>query len=334
MKLVIQIPCYNEESTLPATLADLPRAIDGVDAIEWLVIDDGSDDATAQVAHEHGVHQVVRFSANRGLAAAFRVGLQAALEMGADIVVNTDADNQYAGEDIARLVAPIVGGHADVVVGDRGIWRHPEFSFAKKCLQALGSRIVSELAGVRVPDVTSGFRALSRQAALRINVLSDYTYTHETVIQARHAGLKLTSVPIRINPQTRSSRLFGSPAGYIARSAPTILRIYALYQPLKVFLLLALVPLLAGVGLGTRFLWAYAQGAGGGHVQSLILAAVLLNLSFVLAMLGVLADLVGFNRRLMERVLVRMRTGDSSKTAPSEHRLSRTEPNDDRLGSG
>ena len=307
MKLVIQIPCLNEEKTLPATLSDLPRSIEGVDTIEWLVIDDGSTDRTVEVAREHGVHHIVSFRVNRGLASAFRAGLHASLERGADIIVNTDADNQYRGDSIQALVRPILEGKADIVVGDRQIWQHPEFGFARKCLQTIGSRVVGQLASTVVPDVTSGFRAYSREAAIHLNVLSDYTYTHETIIQAGLDGLSIVSVPVEVNPAVRPSRLFDSVPSYLRRGGVAILRIYTFYRSLRVFFCMAAVPFLAGCALSIRFLYFYFTGRGSGHVQSLILAAVLLNLSFVLFILGVLADLVGFNRRLIEEILVRVR---------------------------
>ncbi len=312
MKLIIQIPCFNEEETLPATLADLPRAIPGIDEIEWLIVDDGSTDRTVEVAKAHGVRHIVGFTTNLGLASAFRAGLNTCIERGADIIVNTDADNQYAGADIAKLVQPIIEKKADIVIGDRQIWQHKEFSLPKKVLQKLGSRVVSSLAETEVPDVTSGFRAYNREAAHRVTVLSDYTYTHETIIQAHSKGLTIASVPIGVNPKTRDSRLFGSPLSYIRKSAPVILRIYTLYQPLKVFTLLAFIPFVCGLFLGVRFLVYKHLGEGDGHVQSLILAAILLNLSFVLMVLGILADLIGFNRKLIDEAVLLLRHNKSA----------------------
>jgi glycosyltransferase involved in cell wall biosynthesis len=304
MKVIIQIPCLNEEATLPETLADLPRELEGVDRVEWLIVDDGSTDRTAEVARELGVDHIVRFPANRGLAAAFRAGLRASVEHGADIIVNTDADNQYRGEDIAKLVAPIVGGWADMVIGDRQIWKHPEFGFLKKCLQKFGSWCVSRLAGTDVADVTSGFRAITRDAALRMNILTEYTYTHESIIQAGQNHLSVVSVPIRVNPQVRPSRLFTSIPSYVRRSGATILRIYTVYRPLKVFSLLALAAFVPGLILGLRFIYfEYVVDKSGDYIQSLILCALLLNLSFIFFVLGALADLIGFNRRLLQELL-------------------------------
>ena len=320
MKLIIQIPCFNEANDLPAALADLPRAIEGIDTIEWLIIDDGSSDGTAEVARAHGVHHVVQFTANRGLAAAFRSGLQRCVELGADIVVNTDADNQYQGADIERLVRPILDGEAEMVIGERPIWEHQEFNYLKKCLQKLGSRVVSRLARTPVPDVTSGFRAYTRDAAMRLNVLTDYTYTQETIIQAGLKGMQIRSVPIRVNAKRRPSRLFRSIPDYLCSSGQTILRIYTVYKALRVFLALALIPFGAGLLLGVRFLYFYFSGQGGGHIQSLVLCAVLLNLSFILFVIGVIADLIGFNRRLLEEILLYTKKSTLSADEDSERR--------------
>ncbi len=307
MKLIIQIPCFNEESTLPHTLADLPRSVDGVDQVEWLIIDDGSTDRTAEVAKAYGVDHVVSFSSNRGLAEAFKAGLQSSLERGADVIVNTDADNQYRGDNIVKLVRPVIEEKADMVIGDRGIWQHNEFGFVKKCLQKLGSSFVSHLSQVKVPDVTSGFRAYSRDAAMKLNILSQYTYTHETILQAGLHNFKITSVPVQVNPKTRPSRLFRSIHSYLRQSAATIFRVYTLYKAFRVFTLLALVTFLAGMGLGGRFLYYYFTGDGSGHIQSLILCAVIFNLSFILFVIGVIADLISFNRRLLEDLLIRVK---------------------------
>jgi glycosyltransferase involved in cell wall biosynthesis len=308
MKLIIQIPCLNEEATLPETLADLPRQMEGFESVEWLVIDDGSTDATADVARECGVDHLVRFTSNKGLAIAFQAGIDTALKLGADVIVNTDADNQYRGEDISRLVAPILARRADVVVGDRKIREQDEFSYMKRFLQLWGSWVVRQASGTDVPDVASGFRAYSREAALRLNVVSRFSYTLETLIQAGKTDLAVAHVPIRTNPKTRESHLFGSTAEYVRRSVGTILRIYAMHEPLRVFLSLAAVVGLGGLILFGRIAWFYFTHPGPtGHVQSLIVAAVLLVFAALLVVLGVLADLVRANRVLAERSLHRIR---------------------------
>jgi len=306
LKLVIQIPCLNEEATLPATLADLPRALPGIGTIETLVVDDGSHDRTSDVAHAHGVTRVVRFPVRRGLARAFATGLMEALDMGADVIVNTDADNQYRGEDIARLVAPIVEGRADMVIGDRQVEAIGHFSPLKKWLQKTGSWVVGRLAHVKVPDTTSGFRAYGREAALRLTVVSDFTYTLETLIQASQKSLHTVSVPIRTNAVTRPSRLFHGMGSYVERSIRTMLRLYVIYQPLRIFLGLSAVFLGLSLVLLGRFLYFYFTLGGSvqtGHVQSLIVSGVLAIIGFLLLALGVLADLTAMNRRLMEEIL-------------------------------
>ncbi len=308
MKLIIQIPCYNEEQTLPQTLGDLPRTLPGVDQIEVLVIDDGSDDGTAQVARHLGVEHVVRLRRNRGLAHAFVVGLEHAVRLGADVIVNTDGDNQYRGEDVARLIAPILNGQADIVIGDRGVGTLAHFSPGKRLLQRLGSWVVQQAAGVRVPDATSGFRALSREAALRTLVLSNYSYTLETLIQAGARQMAVAYVLIRTNPQTRPSRLMRGLPHYLGQSAQTILRTYTLYRPLRVFFSLGLLMIGGGVLLGLRFLYFFfIRGGATGNVQSLILAAVLLIVGFQTCLIGLIADLIGFNRKILEETLYRLR---------------------------
>ncbi|HET9062837.1 MAG TPA: glycosyltransferase family 2 protein [Candidatus Binatia bacterium] len=307
MKLVIQIPCYNEAETLPATLRDLPNSVPGIDSIEVLVIDDGSDDGTAAVARANGVKHVVRAPDNQGLARAFAAGLDYALKIGADIIVNTDGDNQYRGGCIAKLVAPILHHEAEVVVGNRNPARLGHFSFIKRRLQALGSSIVRGLSGTNIPDVTSGFRAFSREAALRMNVVSEFTYTLETVIQAGIKQLAVTHVDIDVNPVTRPSRLFPNIRSYLVRSAVTIVRIYALYNPLRVFVLIGGALLLGGLGIGIRFTVYYFLDGGAGHIQSLILAAVMLITGFQAILFGIIADLVGSNRRMIEDALLRIR---------------------------
>lgn len=308
MKLVIQIPCLNEEATLPGTFADLPRRLPGVDVIEVLVIDDGSTDRTSEVARSLGVSRVVRFPARRGLARGFEAGLREALAMGADVVVNTDADNQYRGEDIAKLVEPILAGRADMVVGARPIGEIEHFSPLKKLLQRLGSGVVRALSRTDVPDATSGFRAYSREAALRLTVLTDFTYTLETLIQAGQKGLTIAHVPIRTNAKTRESRLFRSMRSYILRSLGTMFRVWVLYQPLRFFLSIAAVVGAVSLALFARFAWLYFTVEGPtGHVQSLLVAGVLAIIAMLVAALGVLGDLIAMNRRLLDEIVVRER---------------------------
>lgn len=307
MKLFIQIPCYNEAETLPKTLADLPKEIDGIDEIELLVIDDGSTDDTAQVAREHGVHHLVRFNKNKGLAKGFMAGLDACLRLGADIIVNTDADNQYKGSCIKDLVQPILRGEADVVIGDRNTNDIEHFSWSKKKLQKLGSWVVRQVSDTNVPDATSGFRAWSREAALQMNIVSQFTYTLETIIQAGKKDLAITHVGIETNPKLRESRLFGSNWSYIKKSMSTIARIYAMYEPLKTFAYIGAIIFGAGFLVGLRFIFFYLSGNGGGHIQSLILAAILLIVGFQVIIIGLLADVIGSNRQLIENVLYRVR---------------------------
>jgi glycosyltransferase involved in cell wall biosynthesis len=307
MKLVIQIPCLDEEVTLPETLAALPRSLPGIDEIAVIVIDDGSTDRTAEVAARAGADEVVRFPNHQGLARAFAAGLDRALQLGADVIVNTDADNQYSADDIPALIAPILRGEADVVIGDRDPAKLAHFSLPKRALQWLGSWIVRQLSGTRVPDATSGFRAFSRSAALRLNVLSDFTYTLETVIQAGKKQLAVAHVPVRANPTRRPSRLFSGTSHYIRRSMSTLVRIYALYEPFKIFTIVGATLITVAVAIGLRFLWYYVQHGGAGHVQSLILAAALLIIGFLTMLIGLLADLIGRNRQLLEDVLLRVR---------------------------
>lgn len=307
MKLIVQIPCLNEESTLPAVVRDIPSAIPGVDRIEVLVIDDGSTDRTAEVARELGVKHIVRLRRNRGLAAAFSAGLDACIRLGADIIVNTDGDNQYAGADIPRLIQPIIDGDADIVIGDRQVDSIPHFSPIKKRLQRLGSRVVSRAANVDIPDTTSGFRAMSREAALRLHVISDYSYTLETIIQAGTQRLALAHVPIRTNPRLRESRLMRGVMSYLGQSAQTIVRIYAMYRPLKVFLSAGAGLLLGGLALSLRYLYFMARGEGTGHIQSVIVAAILLIAGFQVMLIGLVADLISINRRLSEDILLRIK---------------------------
>jgi glycosyltransferase involved in cell wall biosynthesis len=307
IKLIIQIPCYNEAATLPATLEALPRQLPGIDQIEYLVIDDGSQDDTAQVAAAHGVHHVIRLNPHRGLAAGFVAGLDACLRNGADLIVNTDADNQYNAEDIQQLIAPILSGQADIVVGDRGVASLKAFSPVKRFLQRLGSWVVARASGLNTPDATSGFRALSREAALHTLVLSEYSYTLETLIQAGNRGVAVAYVPVRTNPTTRPSRLIRSIPHYLTYSGSTIVRAYTMYRPLRVFTSLGSVLILAGLALAIRFLYFYLIGQGAGHVQSVILSAILLIIGFQILLIGLLADLISGNRKILEEVLYRLR---------------------------
>ncbi|HEX4033344.1 MAG TPA: glycosyltransferase family 2 protein [Solirubrobacteraceae bacterium] len=326
MKLIIQIPCKDEAEQLPATLADLPRQLPGFDAIEVLVIDDGSTDETIAVAREHGVNHIVRLTNNKGLASAFQAGMDAALKLGADVVVNTDADNQYRGEDIARLVEPIVAGQADMVIGDRDVVSIEHFSPLKKRLQRLGSSVVRLASSTNVPDTTSGFRAYNREAALQIMIVSRFTYTLESIIQSGKQLVAIDHVPIRTNPQSRPSRLFPSMWSYVRRNAVSIFRIYAQYEPLRVFLSAAALLLLAAVGVWIRFVVAYADGKGSGHVQSLILGAVLFNAGVVVAALGVIGDLLSAQRTMMQRTHERVRRIELHLGIPPSHYESLSPP--------
>jgi glycosyltransferase involved in cell wall biosynthesis len=307
MKLIIQIPCWDEEDQLPATLADLPRQVAGVDVVEWLVIDDGSTDRTVEVAREHGVDHIVRLTNNKGLAAAFQAGLDASLKLGADIIVNTDADNQYNAGDIPKLIAPIVNGKADMVVGARPIDSIEHFSPVKKRLQRVGSAVVRRASQTTVEDTTSGFRAYNREAALQVQVVSKFTYTLESIIQAGKMTVAIDHVPIAINPKTRESRLFPSMWAYVRRNGVSIFRIYALYEPLRVFTAAAAVLGVGALALWARFVISYVDGNGGGHVQSLILGAVLFIASVQLAALGVVGDILAGNRVINQRTLERVR---------------------------
>jgi glycosyltransferase involved in cell wall biosynthesis len=308
MKLIIQIPCLNEEHVLPTTLAALPREVEGFDVVEWLVVDDGSTDGTSRVARECGVDHIVRFNANKGLAVAFQAGLDAALKLGADVIVNTDADNQYRASDIPKLIAPILAHQADIVVGDRNVRDHEEFSTSKKVLQRWGSWVVRRASQTDIPDVTSGFRAYSREAALRLNVVTRFTYTVETLIQAGRSDLTVTHVAIRTNPKTRESRLFRSVRQYVARSIGTILRISVMYEPLPAFLLPAAVVGTAGLVLLGRFgLFYFTEPGPTRHIQSLIVGAALLIFAVQLVLLGVIGDLLRSNRIISERTLQKVR---------------------------
>lgn len=300
MKLIIQIPCYNEAETLEIALNDLPKKLDGIDQIEYLIINDGSKDNTVEVAKKWGVHHVVNFKQNKGLAKGFMAGLDEALRQGADIIVNTDADNQYCAADIAALIAPILEGKADYVVGARPIDQTEHFSFVKKKLQHFGSWVVRKASNTDIPDAPSGFRAMSREAAMRINVVNDYTYTLETIVQAGRERIPITSVPIRTNEELRPSRLFSSIWGYVKKSMLTIIRAYIMYKPLKCFSYLASVPMLVGLIYAVRFIVAYIMGSGDGHIQSLILGCMLIILGFLTFMIGLMADIIAANRKILE----------------------------------
>jgi glycosyltransferase involved in cell wall biosynthesis len=308
MKLIIQIPCFNEEAQLPETLSHLPREVEGFDTVEWLIIDDGSSDATIATAKAHGVNHIVRLTNHKGLAAAFQAGLDAALKLGADVIVNTDADNQYEGGDIPKLVAPIVRGEADMVIGDRGVDSNEHFSHSKRRLQRLGSWVVRQASSTEVPDTTSGFRAYNREAALQMQVVSKFTYTLETIIQAGKLLVAVDHVPIRTNPKTRESRLFPSIPAYIRRNGLSIFRIYSQYEPLRVFWGGALIAGVAAMAFFVRFLIDFITGGGvAGHVQSLIFGAVLFNAAMLLGALGVIGDLLSAQRIMLQRTFERVR---------------------------
>lgn len=305
-KLIIQIPCYNEEETLLTTLNDLPEAISGIDEIEVLVINDGSTDSTAQVAATWGAH-VYEIKPNKGLANAFRNGLAEALRLGADIVVNTDADNQYCAKDIEKLVKPILAGEADIVIGARDIFAINEFSFFKKVCQKLGSAVLRLLSSTKVEDAPSGFRAFSKHAALTLNVFDNYTYTMETLLQANAKGLKLVSVPIRVNPKLRESKLMKNIFDYMYKSMKTTIRMFIVYRPFRFFITIAGIMGMIGLILVLRFLYFYLGGNGNGHVQSLIFAAVFLISSLQLGIIAIVGDLLSINRKLLEDIQVRIK---------------------------
>ena len=306
LKLIIQIPCYNEAATLPVTLATLPREVPGVDCVEWLIIDDGSEDDTARVAKDYGVDYVVRHARNLGLARAFLTGLDASLQLGAGVIVNTDADNQYSAKDIPALVAPIIDGRAEIVVGARPIESIEHFSPVKKLLQRLGSWAVRVASNTDVADAPSGFRAISAEAARRLMVFTDYTYTLETIIQAGQKNMAITSVAVHVNPDLRSSRLVRSTWYYVRRNMVTIVRIFMIYRPVRFFGYFGSALFSIGVLIGCRFLWYYSRGHGNGHVQSLILAAIFLGMGFQTCLVALLADLCAANRRLIEDVRSRV----------------------------
>ncbi|MEA3375836.1 MAG: glycosyltransferase family 2 protein [Chloroflexota bacterium] len=320
MKVIIQIPCYNEEETLPQTVGDLPRELPGVEEVEILVVDDGSRDRTREVAEELGVDHIVRLKQNQGLAYAFMVGLEAALGNGADIVVNTDADNQYRGEDVERLIEPLLKGEADIAVGDRGVSGVEHFPPLKRLLQRWGSWVVERAAGIAIPDATSGFRAFTRETAMRLTVLSDYTYTLETLIQAGARRMAVTYIPISTNPQTRESRLMRNVPHFLTVSAITILRFYAMYRPLRLFLGLGGGMIAGGAVIGVRFLYYFLTGPGTGKIQSLILAAILTIVGFQVCLIGLMADLVRLNRKMLEEVMYRVRRVELEPGRVGHHR--------------
>jgi len=314
MKLVIQIPCHNEADHLPDTLASLPDAVEGVDEVEVLVVDDGSEDGTAEVAREHGVDHLLILPRRQGLAGAFKAGLEEALRLGADVIVNTDGDNQYEGADIPKLVVPVLEGRADIVVGDRDAGTLPHFSFLKRRLQRLGSWMMRKLSGTDVADAPSGFRAYSREAALRLNIMTTFTYTLETLIQAGKTGLVVEDVPVRTNPTERRSRLAPTMGHYLAQAGGAMVRAYALYEPLKVFTVVGVALMGVGFLLGVRFLYFFVTQGAAGNVQSLILAAILSIVGFQLLCVALLSDLLAGNRKLLEEMLYRQRKRDLGPT--------------------
>ena len=307
MKLIIQIPCLNEELTLPETLKDLPKSIDGISDIEVLIIDDGSSARTVEVAKEHGVQHILSLTNNKGLAKAFIYGINHALQLGADIVVNTDADNQYFGEDISKLIQPILNKRADIVIGDRQVETIRHFSPFKILLQKLGSWTVRQLSGTTIPDATSGFRAYSKEAALQMNVISDFTYTVETIISAGNKNLAIEHTPVRTNKKLRESRLFPSMQVYLRRTLVTMLKVYSMYQPLKVFTIAGGITFLVGFMIGCRYLFFFFQGQTEGHIQSLILSAIMLTVGFQMIMMGISAELISVNRQLLEDIQLRIK---------------------------
>lgn len=313
MKLIIQIPCYNEAETLEIALNALPKHIDGIDTIEYLIINDGSKDNTVEVARKWGVHYVVNLRRNKGLAKGFMAGLDACLRNGADIIVNTDADNQYYGDDIEKLVRPILNGETDIVIGERPIDATEHFSPLKKKLQHFGSWVVRKASNSDIPDAPSGFRAYSREAAMRLNVVNEYTYTLETIVQAGRDKIAMTSVPIRTNAELRPSRLFSSMFGYVKKSMLTIIRAFMMYKPLRFFTILGAIPLVLGILLGIRFLVFLFQGAGGGHIQSLILASLLIMIGIQTVIVGLQADVIAANRKILEDIQYHVRKMDYDK---------------------
>ncbi len=321
MKLIIQIPCYNEAETLEIALNDLPKHIDGIDEIEYLIINDGSKDNTVEVAKKWGVQHVVNFKQNKGLAKGFMAGINECLRQGADIIVNTDADDQYCGEDIEKLVRPILDGKADIVIGERPIDQTEHFSPLKKKLQHFGSWVVRKASNTDIPDAPSGFRAYSREAALQLNVVNEYTYTLEQIVQAGRRKIAITSVPIRTNGELRPSRLFSSMFGYIKKSMLTIIRAYIMYKPLMFFVTVGCIPFLLGVILGVRYLVLLAVGAGTGNIQSLILCSLLIMIGVMTWVLGMLADTVAANRKIIEDIQYHVRKVDYDLEAKENSKM-------------
>lgn len=315
MKLIIQIPCYNEENTLPITLKELPRKVPGFTKVEWLIINDGSTDNTVEVAKKHGVDHIVSFSKNQGLAKVFTAGLEACVNLGADVIVNTDADNQYNAGDIPKLVKPILEGKAEMVIGARPISNIQHFSFIKKVLQKFGSYVVRKVSKTDIPDAPSGFRAISREAAMRLSVFNDYTYTLETIIQAGRNNIPIVWVPIEVNENLRPSRLLKSIPDYIKRSILTILRIFIVYEPFRFFVTIGITFFLIGFFLGVRFLFYYFTGSGSGHIQSLILASIMMIIGFQTVLIAFIADLISVNRRLLEDIRYRLKKIELNKSA-------------------
>lgn len=318
MKLIIQIPCYNEAETLEVALNDLPKQIDGIDEIEYLIINDGSRDNTVEVAKAWGVNYVVNFKRNKGLAKGFMAGLDACLRNGADIIVNTDADNQYCGDDIEKLVRPIIEGKTDIVIGERPIDKTEHFSPLKKKLQHFGSWVVRKASKSDIPDAPSGFRAYSREAAMRLNVTNEYTYTLETIVQAGREKIAMESVPIRTNSELRPSRLFSSMFGYVKKSMVTIIRAFIMYKPLQFFTVVGMIPFIIGVAIGIRFLVFCFMGSADGHIQSLILASTLLMMGFMTIIIGLQADIIAKNRKILEDVQYHVRRLDYDKKEDAE----------------
>ena len=310
MKLIIQIPCYNEAETLEIALDALPKHIDGIDTIEYLIINDGSKDNTVEVAQKWGVHHIVNFKQNKGLAKGFMAGLDACLRNGADIIVNTDADNQYCGEDIEKIVCPILEGKADIVIGERPIDQTEHFSWLKKKLQHFGSWVVRKASNTEIPDAPSGFRAYSREAAMQMNVVNEYTYTLEQIVQAGRTKIAITSVPIRTNGELRPSRLFNSMFGYIKKSMLTIVRAYLMYKPMRFFTTLGCFPFAIGLGIGIRFLILFFMGDGQGNVQSLILCSMLILIAVMIWVVGLLADVMAANRKILQEIQQKVREID------------------------